>query len=54
MAKKKTNNQDTLHPMGKKFLWVEDPANIRQMIIGLTIVCALLFLGTLSLTVTGI
>ncbi len=45
MAKKKTNNQDTLHPMGKKFLWVEDPANIRQMIIGLTIVCALLFLG---------
>ena len=45
MAKMKMTKPENIHPIGEKLLWVEKPENIRLMIIGLAVFCALLFLG---------
>ncbi|MEE9315147.1 MAG: hypothetical protein V3V02_10910 [Rhizobiaceae bacterium] len=45
MAARKKSQPDIIHPIGEKLLWVEKPENIKRMIIGLGILCLLLFLG---------
>lgn len=45
MSNKSPDDPKRLHPVGAKLLWVEDDANIVKMIIGLSILCVLLFLA---------
>lgn len=53
MAARKKNQNENIHPVGKKLLWVEKSENISLMIKGLAIFCGLLFLANLFIHLHG-
>ena len=45
MAKPITDKEDKVHSLGRKFLFLEKDANLKRIIIGLAIFCAILFVA---------